>query len=177
LIWPYLHNTQTFNVGIHRAEWTSPLGDFLSHWGVYFAIALSFFITLFFDSRRQRRISNVTIHFLPDLFRKNIWRRALFTISCFTFLFLCGWGVSAAFVITVIGGFCGLVLVDHEYRKANPDLGKLFALLMFVLGFAVAGGPEIITINNDVARSSNSGYKVGCFSLLVLLSPCTTFGR
>ncbi|MDG1845597.1 MAG: DUF2298 domain-containing protein [Acidimicrobiales bacterium] len=152
LIWPYLHNTQTFNVGIHRAEWTSPLGDFLSHWGVYFAIALSFFITLFFDSRRQRRISNVTIHFLPDLFRKNIWRRALFTISCFTFLFLCGWGVSAAFVITVIGGFCGLVLVDHEYRKANPDLGKLFALLMFVLGFAVAGGPEIITINNDVAR-------------------------
>jgi YYY domain-containing protein len=152
LMWPYLRDTQTFNVGIHRAEWTSPLVDFLSHWGVYFAIALSFFTVLFFDSRHQRRISNVTIHFLPDLFRKNIWRRILFTISCFAFLFLCERGVSAAFAITVLGGFCGLVLVDHEYRKANPDLGKLFALLMFILGFAVAGGPEIITINNDVAR-------------------------
>ena len=152
LIWPYLRDSQNFNVGIHRTEWTSPLGDFLSHWGVFLTIILVFFAAIFVESRRKHGKYNVVVHFFPAFIRKNIWTKATFAGFNVAFVGFCIWGVSTAFAITVLGGICALILAEHECRNPNPDIGKLFALLMFMFGFALIGGPEVVTVNNDVAR-------------------------
>ncbi len=152
LIWPYLRDSQNFNVGVHRAKWTSPIDDFLSHWGVFLAITSIFFAVSFIESRRTHRRYNITVHFLPSILRRNIWTKVAFSSVGITFLGLCIWGISTAFALTILGGFCAVMLAEYECRNPNANIGRLFALLMFMFGFAVIGGPEIITVNNDVAR-------------------------
>ena len=152
LTWPYLRNSKNFNVGIHRSEWTSPLSDFLSHWGIFLSIAIIFFAVILIEGRKEDGKHNITIHFLPAVLRKNIWTRTFLAGLLIGLLGLCVWWVSAAFAITILGGLSTLLLSEYEFRKPHPKIGNLFALIMFMLGFAVVGGPEIITVNNDVAR-------------------------
>ncbi len=151
-LWPYIRDTKNFNVGIHRAKWTSPLDDFMSHWGIFIAIGFMFFAVISFQSRMESKKYNVTVHFLPNVLRQNVWVKSLVIGVSMTGLAFCFLWVSGAFAITIFGGFCALFLIEHECRNPNPNIGKLFALVMFIFGFAVVGGPEIITVNNDVAR-------------------------
>ncbi len=152
LLWPYLRDTQNFNVGIHRAQWTSPLDDFLSHWGVFLGIAFIFFGISSTKQRREHRKLNITVHVLPEIFRRNKLVKSSIPIFSIGLLGLCLIEVSAAFAITIFGVFYSLILAEYECRRTDPDVGKLFAIIMFLFGFAVIGGPEVITINNDVAR-------------------------
>ena len=152
LLWPYLRDTQNFNVGIHRAQWTSPLDDFLSHWGVFLGIAFIFFGISSTKQRREHRKHNITVHILPEIFRRNKLVKSSIPIISIGLLGLCILEVSAAFAITIFGVFYSLILAEYECRRSEPDVGKLFAIVMFLFGFAVIGGPEVITINNDVAR-------------------------
>ena len=73
-------------------------------------------------------------------------------IFCIGVIVLCVLEVSTAFAITVFGVCYSLILAECECRRTELNVGKLFAIIMFLFGFAVIGGPEIITINNDVAR-------------------------
>jgi len=152
LLWPYLRDTQNFNVGIHRAQWTSPLDDFLSHWGVFLGIAFVFFGVTSAKQRKDHKKFNVTVHTLPDIFRRNRLMELSIPIFCIGVIVLCVLEVSTAFAITVFGVCYSLILAECECRRTELNVGKLFAIIMFLFGFAVIGGPEIITINNDVAR-------------------------
>jgi len=151
-LWPYLRDTKNFNVGIHRSKWTSPFDDFISHWGVFLAIAFIFFGVSFLKTRRDHSKHNVTVHFLPEILRRNNWIKSAIFAICLGVVLICIIKVSAAFAITIFGGFCALLLIEYECRNHNLNIGMLFATIMFLFGFAVIGGPEVITINNDVER-------------------------
>tara|TARA_B100000131_G_scaffold304226_1_gene329018 strand:- start:91 stop:4623 length:4533 start_codon:yes stop_codon:yes gene_type:complete len=151
-LWPYLRDTKNFNIGIHRAKWTSPLDDFMSHWGIFLSIAFIFLSSISLRLRRNHKEHNVTVHFLPTFFRRNKFVKFVTVGLCLSAITICTLKISAAFAITIFGGFWSFVLAENECRNLKPDIGKLFAIIMFLFGFAVIGGPEIITVNNDVAR-------------------------
>ena len=133
LIIPFVRSNQTFNLGLHGSEWVSPFSDFIAHWGLFLFIAGAYFVTL--SAERQ---SSLKQHLL------------LLAATIGTILLGATVGWSFATCITWLGASSYFIMTEARTSKRN--IARLTALFLYAFGFMVLAGPEIITINNDVAR-------------------------
>ena len=151
LVYPFTQNNQTFGLGLHRSRWVSPFSDFLSHWGIFFGIAFAYFLTLFFMNQEKRKngIEN-PMHVSRKVSPLLIRRVALFLYVGLAPLLgaLIGW----AFAVAVLGAITALYFILAEVRLASFQISRIVSLSLFAFGFIVIAGPEVIAINNDVAR-------------------------
>ncbi|MDP6298973.1 MAG: DUF2298 domain-containing protein [Acidimicrobiales bacterium] len=151
LVFPFVRNNQTFDLGLHRSRWVSPFSDFVSHWGIFLFIAVAYFGTLFFENREKR--SYVLIE-PGDFFSKHSllitrWGAVLIFLGIMPLLgVMIGW----VFALSVLGAVTASYFALIEIRSGSNAVARISSLTLFAFGFMVLAGPEIITINNDVAR-------------------------
>ena len=151
LVYPFTRNNQTFGLGLHRSRWVSPFSDFLSHWGIFLGIAFAYFLTLFLINQEKRGDGiESSMHVYRTISPLLIRRVVLFLCLGMTSLLgvLIGW----AFAVAVLGAITALSFILIELRLSSFQISRIASLSLFVFGFMVIAGPEVITINNDVAR-------------------------
>lgn len=159
---PFRTRNQTFDLGLHRSEWVSPFSDFLSHWGLFISIATVYFITIFLETRKGNTEKLPRKKTQPNLMiTKRVMQPILLALTL-----LLGITVGWAFAISVLGaGMAFLFLI--ETTQVNPSkVARIFSLLLLTLGFLLLAGPEILTVNNDVARM-NTVFKFWLQSWIV----------
>lgn len=151
--WPFLSASETFDTGAGAAVGTSPFGEFLLHWGVFMGIAAAMFGALVIDERRRRVLGDDPVDPLPSkLWRHPLTRIALFVVAIPFSIWSAADTTSNALALCVAGIWVGLLLFLRELRRADRDLGRLVAVGLATLAFAIAGGVDLVTVDNDIRR-------------------------
>ncbi len=152
VFWPFIRNNETFDTGLQRAVDHSPVGDFLSHWGVFFGLAAALFVALVVDNRRRVRVGEAVIHPLPAWLWANEGTRMVVIGIAAAVVAGSGVWIDAAFAISLAGALIGSMLLLRELQRPDADIGRIAALGIVTLGLAITAGPEVITVNPDIER-------------------------
>ena len=152
VFWPFLRNTETFDTGLQSAVDGSPLDDFLIHWGIFLAISVFFIGALLIDSWRRKRTGEISPGPLPEMvWSSPLWKGAWFGLAA-ACVALGGLLVTGAAAISIAGVVLFGGLLSVEARRADPDIGRLVAVGLFTLAFAISGGVDVVTVQNDIER-------------------------
>ncbi len=140
---------------VHRADQTTDLSDYFTHFGV-----LLFFMSGFILFQLNRVITR-TGFIRMIFFGRARRRKPLETAPVMAALIVAGGLIVLAFTFGRVGvvglslvGLIALVLLAaHEVRSRAPTAPvMLFVYAMMALGFGLSGGVEIITLDGDVGR-------------------------
>ena len=93
---PYDEARETFDLSLRRTSWVSPFSDFLSHWGVFFFIALAFICHEVHQRLSGRSVKSIFhvrhSHSKCDVL--NFWLFVIYALVAFSLGLLIGWAVS-----------------------------------------------------------------------------------
>ena len=146
---PYDEARETFDLSLRRTSWVSPFSDFLSHWGVFFFIALAF-ICHEVHQRLSGRSVKSTFHVRHSHSKcdvLNFWLFVIYALVAFSLGLLIGW----ALALSAFGAAVVVHLLTLE-MLGTRSIQKIGALCLWALGFAILAGPEIFVVSNDVER-------------------------
>ena len=148
---PYLSNSDPIDTGLQRAVVGSPFDDWLVHWGIFLTIAAALATALAIDMGRRRRMGDDTRPLPAAVWDgpawKVIWSAAVLLAAGLMARFTTGAAAVSLVGVLVLG-----VFFVHEIRRSERDLGRVMALGLFVLAFAIAGGVDVVTVTNDIQR-------------------------
>ncbi|MGI9623461.1 MAG: DUF2298 domain-containing protein, partial [Acidimicrobiales bacterium] len=152
LFWPYLENSESIDTGLQAAAAGSPLDDFAVHWGIFLVIAVAMAAALAVDTGRRVKLGEPSPGPLPAVLwngavRKGAWLGLAAGVVVVTGLLSTGAATISVLGLVVFGYF---FLV--EIRRPESDLGRIMATGLFTLAFAIAGGVDLITVQNDIQR-------------------------
>ena len=140
---------ETFDLSLRRTSWVSPFSDFLSHWGVFFFIALAFICHEVHQRLSGRSVKSIFhvrhSHSKYDVL--NFWLFVIYALVAFSLGLLIGW----ALALSAFGAAVVLHLLILE-MLGTRSIQKIGALCLWALGFAILAGPEIFVVSNDVER-------------------------
>ncbi len=131
---PYRAHIEVFDGGLERADEVTATGDFLSQFGLFVAVAVGYGVA------RARQLG---LRRVPDggpavaLVAVSVGVVALTTTGIGATFGLCAAATIAFAAIVVVG---------------RRDLGHSAVAALYALGFATAGGVEIVTVVNDIER-------------------------
>jgi YYY domain-containing protein len=166
---PYTSHFETFDPGVRRAIATTKAHQFFVHFGVYIAFALIFLAVRYREELAARNFDHGHNPFLAMV----NGRMELASV----FIFLTGLvAFTWAFGLTTIA--LGLVielflvhLLRLELRRTEPDIARAFATAIYALGFGVAIGVDIVTLNGDIERMNTVfKFSLQAWQLLALAS-------
>ena len=146
---PYDEARETFDLSLRRTSWVSPFSDFLSHWGVFFYIALAFICHEVHQRLSGRSVKSIFhvrhSHSKCDVL--NFWLFVIYALAAFSLGLLIGW----ALALSAFGAAVVVHLLILE-MLGTRSIQKIGALCLWALGFAILAGPEIFVVSNDVER-------------------------
>jgi YYY domain-containing protein len=152
VFWPYLRSNEAIDTGLQSALAGSPLDDFLVHWGIFLTLAVALALALLVDARRRAKTNEPNPGPLPTVvWASPLWKGVWLGLSAVTIV-VTGRVSTGAATIAVAGTIIYGMLFLTEARRPSRDLGRLMATGLFMLGFAIAGGVDIITVENDIER-------------------------
>ncbi len=167
LYWPFLRNYEAPVSGVHGAEQTTMLHQYLEHFGLFAAAIGAWLLYQLVRALRRSPVS-ILAHGLGSGGPRGL-RWALDRLPQVDQIWLSGLltclGVLTALVIifslrgeTVIAAMIPILavityLAVRELRLRRPDGGvRLFVLAMLGLGFGLSFGVDLVTINGDITR-------------------------
>ncbi len=152
VLWPFLRSNETFDTGLQGAADGSPLDDFLVHWGIFLVLATVLAGALVVDLRRRARTGDAAPGPLPAAVWSSLgWKLVWAAMALGAVLLIAGLGTGAA-AISVAGVIVFGALLVIELRRGILDMGRIVALGLFTLAFGIAGGVDVITVENDIDR-------------------------
>lgn len=148
---PYLSNSDPIETGLQRAVAGSPLDDFIVHWGIFLAIGIAFALALGVDMGRRRRMGDHTRP-LPALVWDTPQWKFIWAATALAAAGIMARYATTAAAISMLGVLVFGVFLVHEIRRPERDVGRIMAIGLFTLGFAIAGGVDVVTVQNDIQR-------------------------
>ena len=136
---PYRSNNQVAESGFSRSESVTNLDDWLTHWGLFLFIGVSF-IGVRVWSHRDRLTTEAAA--------------TTMAIAGAAALGFAGLGISVGSVaaMSFVGLMAALLLLCAEVAGPRPSTPHVFVAACLALGFAVLVGVETFTQDADVAR-------------------------
>ena len=146
---PYDQARETFDLGLRRTSWVSPFSDFLSHWGVFFFIALVFICREAHQRLKGRSLQSIfdVRHFHSKRNVLNFWLYVIYALIALSLGLLIGW----ALALSAYGAAVSVHLLVLEILGTR-SVQKIGTFCLWALGFAILAGPEIFVVSNDVER-------------------------
>ncbi len=143
---PYDEARETFDLGLRRTSWVSPLSDFLSHWGIFFFIALAFIYHEAHQRLRERSLQSIfhVRHFHSKRNVLNFWLFVIYALIAFSLGLLIGWALS----LSAFGAAVSVHLLILE-MLGTRSVQKIGTFCFWSLGFAILAGPEIFVSNRS----------------------------
>ncbi len=152
VFWPFLRSSETIDTGLLGAVDGSPLDDFLVHWGIFLALAIALAAALMVDARRRSRVGDPGPGPLPAfLWEGALWKGMWIGLAA-SAVFATGQLATGAAAVSVGGVIIFAALLATEVRRPTPDIGRLMAVGLFTLAFAIGAGVELVTVRNDIGR-------------------------
>lgn len=148
---PYLSNNDPIETGLQRAVAGSPLDDFVTHWGIFVAIGTAFAAALALDMGRRRRMGDQTRP-MPALVWDDARWKAVWVAGAVVAAAVMARFATTAAAISLLGVLVFGLFLIHEVRRAERDVGRIVAIGLFTLAFAIAGGVDVVTVRNDIER-------------------------
>ncbi len=131
---PYRAHIEVFDGRLDRAEEVTGLGDFLSQFGLFVAVAVAYGVA---------RGRSLGLRRLPDDGRAV----ALLAVSVFAVVLTAtSVGATSGLCTAATLAFTALAVIGRR------DLGHSAVAGLYALGFATAGGVELVTVVNDIER-------------------------
>ena len=164
---PYTAHFETFDPGIIRAPETTQAHQFFVQYGVFIAIAIAFIAVRYREVLVERHFDHGRNPVLATVNgRWELLALAVFTtgLTAFTWTF----GLTTLALAAMILAFL-LNLLWLEIRAPEKDLPRTLGTALFVLGFGIAAGTDVVTLKNDIVRM-NTVFKFSlqawqCFAL------------
>lgn len=149
---PYIANSESIDTGLQSAVVGSPLDDFVVHWGLFLILGSAFAAALLVDYRRRNRMGDPTPGPLPDaLWKRPAAKGAWLGTAAVAVVGTGGLSTGAA-TISIAGVIVFSAFFLTELRRADRDLGRVMATGLFALGFGIAGGVDVVGVQNDIQR-------------------------
>jgi YYY domain-containing protein len=149
---PYLANSESIDTGIQSAAAGSPLDDFLVHWGIFLVLAIALALALMTDGRRRARTGEPSPGPLPPLLWAHPVAKGIWLGLALVALAVLATTSTGAATIALAGLIVFATLFLIEVRRADRDFGRIMATGLFALGFGIAGGVDIVSVENDIQR-------------------------
>jgi YYY domain-containing protein len=147
---PYTGRFETFDPGITRAPETTKAHQFFVHFGVFIAFAVAFLAVRYREELSARQFAHGRNPFLAVVNgRLEVLSLAVFLSGVGAFAWAFGL-TTLALGVAVEGFFLNLLWL--ELRRAEKDVPRTLATALFALGFGVAVGVDVVTLNGDIER-------------------------
>ncbi|MEP6872685.1 MAG: DUF2298 domain-containing protein, partial [Anaerolineaceae bacterium] len=164
---PYTAHFETFDPGIIRAPETTQAHQFFVQYGLFIAIAIAFIAVRYREILAARNFNHGRNPVLATVNgRWELFALAVFTtgLTAFTWTF----GLTTLALAAVILVFL-FNLLWLELRAPEKDPARTLGTALFVLGFGIAAGTDVVTLKNDIVRM-NTVFKFSlqawqCFAL------------
>ncbi len=161
--YPFLHNYTSPVSGTHRTLETTPLHQYLAHFGVFLAAVGAWLLWQFARSFRQSDLARLARAGRHGAWREydgmNVTRQLSisFTVICVAMVGLLALILVSRDRATIAAMVIALSVVAYlgvrELLRPKADSGvKLFVLAMLGLAFGLSLGVDLVTINGDIAR-------------------------
>lgn len=141
--WPFTAHFDTFGTGIHRAPETTPPQQFVAQFGIFLVIAAAYLCVRIASARSDAIPLPLAIRPF-DLAGMILLAAGIVVLAQRT-------GYATAALALILVTLFGL-LFWHELRQPNVFLPRLFTAGLFGFALAVAGGVDLVTIDNDIVR-------------------------
>ncbi|MBW7935520.1 MAG: hypothetical protein H3C62_18320, partial [Gemmatimonadaceae bacterium] len=147
---PYTGRFETFDPGITRAPETTKAHQFFVHFGVFIAFAVAFLAVRYREELSARQFAHGRNPFLAVVNgRLEVLSLAVFLSGVGAFAWAFGL-TTLALGVAVEGFFLNLLWL--ELGRAEKDVPRTLATALFALGFGVAVGVDVVTLNGDIER-------------------------
>ncbi len=149
ITWPYVRNGEVFDAGIDAAPVTTRLVDLISQFGVFFVVLGIYLASRLRHLRAEGRLE-------PD------------RVAQIEIVVAVGAGVAFGLGFSPVAGLsAGLAVVFAAVARREQVVAHAVASGLAGLGLAIAGGVDVVTIDNDVQRL-NTVFKFWYQSWLLL---------
>jgi YYY domain-containing protein len=147
---PFLDSYQTPVTGLHPSEETTPIHQYLAHFGALLAFAGAWLAFL-----AWRALRTTPLHRGAATSRQQSWLAHaslvafVLTIACVVML------IRGYHLVALLLPFLALVayLAVRELRMRRPEAGpRLFLLSMLALGLGLSMGVDLVTLDGDIVR-------------------------
>ncbi len=147
---PYTAHFETFDPGVRRAVATTKFHQFFVHFGVFMAFAVVFLAVRYREELAARHFVHGRDPFLAVVNgRLELGSLFIFLTGLMAFTWTFG-------LTTIAMGLVALLFLFHllwlELRAHEADLPRTLVTALFALGFGVAIGVDIVTLNGDIER-------------------------
>jgi YYY domain-containing protein len=146
IVTPYLAHSAVFNQGFVRSATTTPPQQFLTHFGIFMAIAAAFVAVRYFEEIREDNRNG-----LVAFFRQPEWLLASGTLTICLALFANEHGYMVVALASI-----GLVVIGNllwiELRRDRPSVGEAVATGLLFAGLLVAAAVDLLTVKDDIGR-------------------------
>ncbi|MBA4181918.1 MAG: hypothetical protein C0506_15110 [Anaerolinea sp.] len=164
---PYTARFETFNPGVMRAPETTQANQFFVHYGFFIAVAVVFIAVRYHEVLEERRGDHGRNPFLAAVNgRWEVLALGVFAsgLAAFTWPFGLTTLALAGLLIVFLANLLWL-----ELRAPVKEVTRPIATALFLLGFGIAAGVDVVTLNNDIVRM-NTVFKFSlqawqCFAL------------
>ena len=164
---PYTAHFETFSPGVIRAPETTKVHQFFVQYGMFITVALAFLAVRYHEVVQGRDASPgknpvlAAVNGRWELIALGVFVSGLIA---FTWSFGLTTVALAGLVIILFGNLAWL-----ELREPVKDVPRTVATLLFLLGFGIAAGVDVVTLKNDIVRM-NTVFKFSlqawqCFAL------------
>ena len=163
---PFIENYQSFNDGIIRSKWQTPLISYLAIHSLFVFIIVTFFAKTCFKRRIASHPAPITSSsasnsgkeislnprnkYLPDEVSIKLIILISVVIASLIAIIIIGY-TTLAFILTLLMALALSVHKQQSYRITNWEY-ETFAPLLIVIALAIGAGVELITIQGDIAR-------------------------
>ena len=164
---PYTAHFETFDPGVIRSPETTRAHQFFVQYGIFIAIAVLFIAVRYRELLAERNFEHGRNPVLAAV--NGRWELAALAVfgtglAAFTWTF----GLTTLALASLILIFL-LNLLWLELRAPEKNVPRSLATALFVLGFGIAAGTDVVTLKNDIVRM-NTVFKFSlqawqCFAL------------
>jgi YYY domain-containing protein len=166
---PYTAHFETFDPGVVRAPETTKAHQFFVHFGVFIAFGVAFLAVRYREELVERRFVHGRNPFFAVVNgRMELLSLAIFLsgVAAFTWVF----GLTTI-ALGLVGVAFFLNLLWFELARPERDVARTLATALYVLGFAVAVGVDVVTLKNDIERMNTVfKFSLQAWQLLALAS-------
>ena len=147
LVAPYVAAGETFDNGVGEPPVTTRLIDFLSQFGLFVAIAVAYLVVRAIELTRRRAGDGVASS------------AAVGTAVVLATVVGSRFSAVAALCAALVVALVALPVIDWrspvepvDRHTSGPVAGHMAVSGLLALGFAIAGGVDVVTVDNDVER-------------------------